>query len=76
MLTKTPSPSFSQFVLALQGYEQAQTTKRNEEKMFLEHAQAFFGRQGHEKNNQGGNERFNSRCRGFTHVGSYNVQGN
>lgn len=44
--------------------------------MFLEHAQAFFGQQGHEKNNQGGNERFNSRCRGFTHVGSYNVQGN
>ncbi|KAK2656860.1 hypothetical protein Ddye_009912 [Dipteronia dyeriana] len=43
MLTKPPYPSFSQFMLALQGYEQTIHAQKDEEKTYLEHAQAFFG---------------------------------
>lgn len=72
MLTKPPYLSFSQFVLALQGHEQSLVTKKEEEKSILEHAQAFFSRRS--RNGQGSRGQFNSRVRGFTLGGRYNVQ--
>ncbi|EOY19564.1 Uncharacterized protein TCM_044707 [Theobroma cacao] len=65
MLTKPPYPSFTQFVQALQSFEQDQIAKKDEEKAFLEHAQAFFGQRGRGQNNRGGHENFNSRGKGF-----------
>ncbi|XP_012856951.1 PREDICTED: uncharacterized protein LOC105976216 [Erythranthe guttata] len=64
MLTKPPYPTFSQFVLALQGHEQSLETLRDEEKIFLEHEQAFYGQRERGRGSRGG--RFNSRGRGFT----------
>ena len=54
MLTKPPYPSFSQFLLALQGYEQSLTAQKEEEKTFLEHAQDYFGQRGCGRNGRGG----------------------
>ena len=54
MLTKSPYPSYSQFLLALQGYEQSFTAQKEEEKTFLEHAQAYFGNCSHGRNGLGG----------------------
>ncbi|TXG48399.1 hypothetical protein EZV62_027693 [Acer yangbiense] len=72
MLTKPPYPSFSQFVLALQGHEQAVLAHKEEEKTYLEHAQAYFGQRGCGRNGRGGRGNFNSRGRGFTSAGRHN----
>ena len=42
MLTKTLFPSFSQFMIALQGYEQSLTAQKGEEKTIIEHVQVFI----------------------------------
>ncbi|KAF7824604.1 Retrovirus-related Pol polyprotein from transposon RE1 [Senna tora] len=71
MLTKPPYPSFSQFLLALQGHEQIQNSQKEEERNFIEHAQAFFGQRGRGRGRNGRNNRnhFNSQGRGFTPAG-------
>ncbi|KAK2637454.1 hypothetical protein Ddye_032246 [Dipteronia dyeriana] len=74
MLTKPPYPSFSQFVLALQGHEQVVLVYKEEEKTYLEHAQAYFIQKGHGRNGRGRRGNFNSHGRGFTPAGRYNSQ--
>ncbi|XP_075474740.1 uncharacterized protein LOC142505585 isoform X1 [Primulina tabacum] len=72
-LTKPPYPSFNQFVLALQGHEQTLSSQQEEEKTYIQHAQAFFSQRGRGKNGRRG--RFNSRGIGFTPAGRYsNIQ--
>ncbi|XP_074575272.1 uncharacterized protein LOC141831767 [Curcuma longa] len=66
MVTKPPYPTFNQFVLALQGHEQILQIQRDEERVYVEHAQAFFGQRGRGRNNRGGRGSFNSKGRGFT----------
>ena len=70
MLAKAPYPSFNQFVLAFQGHEQTLASHREEEKIYINHAQALFSQRGRRRNGRGG--RFNSRGRGFTPAGRYN----
>lgn len=65
MLTKPPYPTFNQFTLALQGHEQSIIAQKEEEKHYLEHAQAFLGQRGRGCNSRGGRG-FNSRGRGFS----------
>ena len=48
--------------------------QREEERVYIEHAQAFFGQRGRGRNNRGGRGGFNSRGRGFTPAGRYNTQ--
>ena len=54
MLTKPPYPSYNQFVLALQGYEQTQAVKKEEEKILLQHAQAFLSQRRQGRGSHGG----------------------
>lgn len=75
MLTKPPYPSFSQFMLALQGHEQSLNAQK-EEKIFIEHVQPFFGQRGREVHGRGGRSPFTSKGRGFTLAGCYNTQTN
>ncbi|KAF2322319.1 hypothetical protein GH714_011220 [Hevea brasiliensis] len=74
MLTKPPYPSFSQFLLALQGHEQSLNARKEEEKFFVEHAQAYFGQHGRGRNGRNGKAHFNSRGKGFTPASRYNSQ--
>ncbi|KAK3194487.1 hypothetical protein Dsin_025797 [Dipteronia sinensis] len=53
MLTKPSIPSFSQFVLSLQGHEQTLASQREDKKTYIEHNQAFFS----ERGRRGGNGR-------------------
>ncbi|CAJ2674541.1 unnamed protein product [Trifolium pratense] len=78
MLTKPPYPSFSQFLVALQGHEQIQNVRKDEEKNLMEHAQAFFSQRarGRGRSARGGRGHFNSQGRGFTPAGRYNRQQN
>ena len=49
-------------------------TQREEERVYVEHAQAFFGQRGLGRNNRGGRSGFNSKGRGFTTAGRYKTQ--
>ncbi|EXC01671.1 hypothetical protein L484_002847 [Morus notabilis] len=73
MVTKPPYPAFNQFVLALQGHEQTLAAQKEEERVCIEHAQAFFTQHGQ---GRGGRGNFNSKGRGFTPAGRYNAQNN
>lgn len=70
MLTKLPFPSFNEFVLAFQGHEQSLEASKEEEKHYVDDAQAFFGQCGRGHNNRGGRN-FNSRECGFTSAESH-----
>lgn len=54
MLTKPPYPSFSSFILALQGHEQSLASQKEEERTFLEHRKANFRQRGCGRNNREG----------------------
>nr|CAN64533.1 hypothetical protein VITISV_035920 [Vitis vinifera] len=58
MLTKAPYPSFNQFVLAFQGHKQTLSLHCEEEKTYIQYAQAFFKQRGRGQNGRG--KRFNS----------------
>lgn len=76
MVTKPPYPTFNQFVLALQGYEQTLNTQKEEEKDHVEYNQAFVSQRGRGRANRGNRGGFSSRGRGFTPAGRYNANSN
>nr|GLL27111.1 hypothetical protein L195_g010371 [Ipomoea trifida] len=72
MVTKPPYPTFNQFLLALQGYEQTIASQKEEEKNYIEYNQALFSQRGRGRGRRGS---FNSKGRGFTPAGRYNNAG-
>lgn len=63
MLTKQPYSTFNQFIIALHNHEQALIAQKEEEKKYIENAQAFLSQRGRGRNRIG--RGFNSRGRGF-----------
>ncbi|GAU44375.1 hypothetical protein TSUD_243070 [Trifolium subterraneum] len=58
VLSKPPYPSFNQFIMSLQNFEQVYLT---EEKSDVDHNQAFFGQRGRGRNTRGGRGNFRGR---------------
>ena len=69
MLTKPPFPSFHQFVMALQAYDQLNFSNNTEQDLNPRHDQAYTAQRGRGRGRNGGH--FNSRGRGFNPAARY-----
>lgn len=58
VLSKPPYPSFNQFIMSLQNFDQVYLA---EEKSSIDHNQAFFGQRGRGRNMRGGRGNFKGR---------------